>query len=194
MTLPAQKIVKATNDKPENSELDEEVAAALISIETSQSSDIKAAVRDIVISGSRRVETTKSDKVVVIFFPYRSWKTAKTIQGKLIRELEKKLKHKVILCANRTIMDKNFKRKGMNMKIRPRSRTLTSVHESILEDIVGPSEIVGKRTRITTDGSKLLKIFLDPKEKEQTEEKLEAFSAVYRQLTAKQATFLYPSL
>jgi len=189
--MSAQKIVKANDEKP--NKLDEEIATALVSIETSQSSDIKAAVRDIVISGSKEVETSKAEKVVVVFFPYRSWKTVKTVQGKLIRELEKKLKHKVILVANRTILDKNFKRKGLNLKIRPRSRTLTSVHDSILQDIVGPTEIVGKRTRIGQDGSKLIKVILDGKDKEQTEEKLDAFSSVYRQLTAKQAAFLYPS-
>jgi len=191
MTTPAQKIVKVNDEQP--NKLDEEIATALISIETSQSSDIKAQVRDIVISGSKEVDTSKAEKVVVVFFPYKSWKTVKQIQGKLIRELEKKLKHKVILVANRTILDKNFKRKGLNLKIRPRSRTLTSVHDAILQDIVGPTEIVGKRTRISQDGNKLIKIILDAKDKEQTEERLDAFSSVYRQLTAKQAAFFYPS-
>merc|ERR1712039_1170211 len=101
-------------------------------------------------------------------------------------------KKSVVFVANRTILDKNFRRKGL--KVRPRSRTLTAVHESILDDVVGPTEIVGKRTRIGVDGSKVLKVFLDPKDKdkENVEAKFSTFSAVYRKLTNKEATFAFP--
>merc|ERR1711971_969195 len=110
-------------------------------------------------SAAKLVEVKSVPKAVVVYFPFRVWKSVKKVHGRLIRELEKKFsKKQVVFVADRTILDKNFRRKGL--KVRPRSRTLTSVHESILEDVVGPTEIVGKRTRISVDGSKLLKVYL----------------------------------
>merc|ERR1712070_1343102 len=152
------------------------VAKALFDIEVSPSSEIKNDVRDIYICGVKEVEVKAGRTALVVQFPFRVWKHVRKIQGRLIRELEKKFsKRHVVFVANRTILDKNFRRKGL--AVRPRSRTLTAVHESILEDVVGPTEIVGKRTRIGLDGSKVMKVFLDSKDKdkENVEAKLNTF-------------------
>mmetsp|Transcript_87636 Transcript_87636/g.151804 ORF Transcript_87636/g.151804 Transcript_87636/m.151804 type:complete len:195 (+) Transcript_87636:65-649(+) len=192
MITTRKKIVKDKGVAP--TELEDEVARALLDIEVSPSSPIKADLHDIYISGAKELEVKQGRKAVIVYFPFRVWKSVGKIHGPLIRELEKKFggKRPVIFVANRTILDKNFRRKGL--QVRPRTRTLTSVHEAILEDVVAPTEIYGKRTRISVDGSKLLKVFLDPKDKDKdaVEQKLSTFSAVYKKLTNKEAVFQFP--
>lgn len=78
---------------------------------------------------------------------------------RLTRELEKKFSDKhVVFIAQRRTLAKPTRTSRVKQK-RPRSRTLTDVHDKILEDLVFPTEIVGKRTRVSVDGSKLLKVY-----------------------------------
>lgn len=122
--------------------------------------------------------------------PYRLLKSFHKIQQRLVRELEKKFSGKdVVVVANRRIMRPAT---GGASNQRPRSRTLMAVHEAILDDLVYPTEIVGKRIRYKTDGGKVLKVFLDPKDRNTTEYKLETFGGVYKKLTGKDVSFEFP--
>lgn len=58
------------------------------------------------------------------------------------------------------------------------SRTLTAVHDAILEDLVFPSEIVGKRIYKKLDSSLLIKVHLDKAQPNNMEPKVEILSGV----------------
>lgn len=63
------------------------------------------------------------------------------------------------------------------------SRTLTAVHDAILEDLVFPAEIVGKRIRVRLDGSRLMKVHLDKTQQTNIEHKVNTFiSCIYYSL------------
>ena len=98
----------------------------------------------------------------------------------------------VLLVAQRTILSSSASRSQKGAGPRPRSRTLTAVHEAILEDIVYPTEIVGKRIRHKVDGTKSLKVYLDPKDQAFVETKLDTFRNVYFALTNKEVAFEFP--
>ena len=75
---------------------------------------------------------------------------------------------------------------------RPRSRTMNSVHEAILADLVFPSEVVGKRTRVKLDGKRTIKVHLDKTQQTNVEHKTDAIGGVYKSLTGKDVTFEFP--
>lgn len=78
----------------------------------------------------------------------------------MTRELEKKFSDRhVVFIGQRRILPKPGRRSRQKQP-RPMTRTLTVVHEKILEDLVYPTEIVGKRTRVLTDGRKIIKVYV----------------------------------
>lgn len=168
------------------------VAQALADLEAS-GSEIKAELRELFISAAKEVECPGGKTAVVIFVPFRLLTKFHKIQTRLVRELEKKFSGKpVIIVAHRRILPREKKGGRLQKQKRPRSRTLTSVHEQILEDLVFPTEIVAKRIRYKTDGSRLLRVFLDPKDQQNAEYKTQTFQSVYKKLTGKDVVFEFP--
>lgn len=155
--------------------------------------ELKADLHDLVITSAKELEVDSGRKAIVIFVPYRQLKDYHKIQIRLVRELEKKFSGKhIVFVAQRTILAPSASRSKKHQGPRPRSRTLTAVQESILEDIVYPTEIVGKRIRHKIDGGKLLKVYLDPKDVKDVETKLDTFAKVYGSLTNKEVVFEFP--
>uniref|UniRef100_A0A2K5IH45 40S ribosomal protein S7 n=1 Tax=Colobus angolensis palliatus TaxID=336983 RepID=A0A2K5IH45_COLAP len=88
-------------------------------------------------------------------------------------DLKAQLRELNITAAKRRILPKpTRKSRTKNKQKRPRSRTLTAVHDAILEDLVFPSEIVGKRIRVKLDGSRLIKVHLDKAQQNNVEHKV----------------------
>jgi small subunit ribosomal protein S7e len=188
----AHKILRTAN-APSSSpdETETLVAQSLIDLENNVP-ELKAELRPLQISAAREVDVKGGKKAIVVFVPVPQVKAFRKIQQRLTRELEKKFTDRhVVFIAQRRMLRKPTRTSRVKQK-RPRSRTLTSVHEKILEDLVFPTEIVGKRTRVGVDGSKLLKVLLDSKDSTSLEYKLDSFSSVYRRLTGKDVVFEFP--
>lgn len=164
-------------------------AQALFDLEATNA-ELKADLRDLYIAGAKEIDVSASRKAILIQVPFRLLKPFHKVQQRLVRELEKKFSGRdVVIVGVRRILPPP--KKGRKMQ-RPRTRTLTAVHEAWLEDLVYPTEIVGKRMRYRLDGSRVLKVLLDPKDRNTTEYKTETFSGVYKKLTGQDVAFEFP--
>lgn len=99
-------------------------------------------------------------KAIVMFVPVPLLQTFHKIQVRVVRELEKKFSGKHVLVIGQRRILKKETRKTRVKQPRPRSRTLTAVHDAILDDLVYPVEITGKRIRVKLDTSKTLKAYV----------------------------------
>merc|ERR1712125_315469 len=130
---------------------------------------------------------------VVVVIPFRLLANFQKIQTRLVHELEKKFAKNVVIIAQRRILQKPGRNNRVSRQKRPHSRTLTAVHNAILDDVVFPAEITGKRLRYKLDGSKQLKVYLDKKDESIMVDKLDTFCAVYGKLTGKETVFTFDS-
>ncbi|EED95315.1 RS7, ribosomal protein 7 [Thalassiosira pseudonana CCMP1335] len=185
------KIKKAGGAEPDEFEIN--VANELAQLELS-SSELKASLRDLYITAAKEVDCGSGRKAIVIYVPYKQQKSYQKIQARLVRELEKKFSGRhVMIIAQRNILGKSYARSQKTKGLRPRSRTLTAVQDAVLEDIVYPTEITGKRTRCKVDGRRILKVYLDGRDQANVEGRTDTYAAVYGKLTNKQVSFHFSS-
>merc|ERR1712166_547491 len=151
-------------------------------------------LKNLHIVAAREVRVNNSTAAIVVFVPYRLRELFRKNQVRLVCELEKKFSGQhVVLVAQRKIQDKekHSNRKASKGQVRPRSRTLTAVHDAVMADVVYPANIGGKRTRYQMDGNKQIKVELE--NGYEVSEKLDTFAAVYAALTGKSASFTLPA-
>jgi small subunit ribosomal protein S7e len=190
MSDPSGKIHKKLS-KP--SEFEYHVAQTLGEIEAS-SGDLKGELKEIRITGASEFESKYRGAVrqaVIIFIHHKSQVALRKVHSRLQSELAKRFRRPVVLILQRTILPKYFKSKGQQK--RPYSRTLTQVHEAILEDLIFPTVILGRRIRIKTDGRRVFKVLLDPNARDDVQDRLDVISAVYSKLTNKEVVFEFPA-
>lgn len=188
----AKKVVK--KDGSALSELESRIGGELFALESSHSG-LKEALSKLHINAAKEIAIDGKRKAIVLFVPYTLLADFRKIHKSLVEELEKKLGDvHVLIVANRTMMSANtWSRSGKYSGVRPRSRSLKAVQEAILDDIAYPTEIVGKRTRVRADGSRLIKVHLNPKDSVTAETKIGTFAAVYKKLTNKDVAFEFPA-
>ena len=183
----SKKLMK--KDSEPASELELKIASELEALEKS-GGHFKADLKGLHFTKASAIELDGGRKVVVIFVPPPMLKDFRKCQQNLVNELEKKLTMNVLLVANRTMVPPGlWQRSKMLSGVRPRSRTLKNVQDNLLDDLLFPTEIAGKRTKVKTDGSRLLKVIVAKKDQDAIEGKTDGFRVVFKKLTNRDVTF-----
>merc|ERR1712065_33295 len=144
-------------------------------------------LREVQICAAKEVDVNSNKKAIIVFVPVPQLPLYHKMikERSLIEELEKKFGGKqIVIIAERRIIRKESRNRRQLKQKRPRSRTLTAVHEAILEDLVYPNEITGKRIRFRHDGSRLLKVHLHQDSKI-SQDRLDTYVKVYKTLAGK---------
>jgi len=173
--------------------LELKVARHIFDLQTNSETDLAKLLKELYIVGAKELDLGEK-RAIVVFIPYPKLKQFQLVHTNIVRELEQKFNGKdVVILAQRRILNKITKKNRTKRQKRPMNRTLTAVHNAILEDLVYPTQIVDKRIRVRVDGSRLYKVSLDPKKRDEVERKLDTISALYKRLCGKDVVFNFPS-
>jgi small subunit ribosomal protein S7e len=190
MFLPhLRKLRKAKRSNP--SPLENDVAKALYDLELHHKT-LRSHLPRFHVNTAKQVEgkiTTK--KAIVVFYPLRYLKLVRKIQTVLTAELEKRFSGQIVaLVAQRKVTRRPTGNIYALQQVQ-RSTTRTAVNESILEDLIYPADIVGRRWRFRVDGSKLMKVYLDSELRKRMDSRLPLIAAIYKKLTQRSVSFGY---
>ena len=138
-------------------------------------------VREFAIKREGKATT----RALLVYLPYPFHKNQSEAVMRLMQELTKKLNALVFMSAKRTMI---HNRSAYKQKI-PRSRTLTAVYESLLDDLIAPADILGKRRRYRLGGAVDWKIQLNEEVRGFLVQRLDAIQEIYLQITKRQLSF-----
>jgi small subunit ribosomal protein S7e len=155
-------------------------------------SNLKKDLEAIKIEGANEITIADKKRCYLVQVNEASIKNLHNVHGDVVKHLENHFNVPVMIVPFRKTINGNLYRKYIG-KATPRTKTLTAVYDNLLEDLLYPATIVGKRTRFQKGKNKLFKVFVDPIDKETVEYKTNAIATTYKALTNRELVIEFPT-
>lgn len=183
---------KTDNTKKTDSNKIKDSVAKIFNDFTESSAEHREDMKTIKIENVSEFKYEENKTFVLINVNESAIKSLQKVHVDLVKRLESTLGKPVIVIPSRKTVDGKKYRKFIGKKV-PRTKTLTYVRDNLLEDLVFPATIVGKRTRFPRGQKEQLKVFVDAVDKEVLASKTSAICVGYKSLTGHELSIVFPA-
>ena len=119
-------------------------------------------------------------------------KNLQKVHVELVKSLESTSGKPCLVIPSRKTVDGKKFRNFIGKKV-PRTKTLTYTRELLLEDLLFPATIVGKRTRYPRGQQKQLKVLIDSVDKDTISSKTTPICVAHKSLTGHELSLDFPA-
>ncbi len=183
---------KTDNTKKTDSNKVNDLVTKIFNDFTESSSEHRDNMKTIKIENVSEFKYEENKTFVLVTVNESSIKSLQKVHVDLVKRLESTLGKPVIVIPSRKTVDGKKYRKFIGKKV-PRTKTLSYVRENLLEDLLYPATIVGKRTRYPRGQQKQLKVLVDSVDREVVASKTSAICVGYKSLTGHELSIDFPS-
>jgi small subunit ribosomal protein S7e len=149
----------------------------------------KKTARPSMVSDVKEFQFSSSDKknvsALIVYLPYTFVQNNRGLVTKIVNEVQKRKNKHAFVVAKRTVINKKADFKQMI----PRNRTMTAVYDALLEDLIFPANIIGRRYRYRLNGTQLGKVYLSDEARPFLEDRVELIAQLYFSLTNRKIVF-----
>ena len=180
-----------TKSKTETTKVSD-VVAKIFNDFTEAVAEHRENMKNIKIENVSEINYEENKTFVLVNVNEASVKNLQAVHVDLVKRLESNLGKPVLVIPSRKTIDGKKYRKFIGKKV-PRTKTLTYVRENLLEDLLYPATVVGKRTRYPRGQSQQLKVLVDAVDREVLSSKTSAICVGYKTLTGHELSIDFPA-
>lgn len=154
--------------------------------------NLKKGLEHVKVENASEIQVDNNKRCYLVQVDEANIKNLQSVHSEVVKKLEDHFSTPVVIVPARKKINGKLYRKYIGKKV-PRHQTLSNVNDALLEDLLYPATIVGKRTRFPKGKNRVFKVFVDPLDRESIEYKTNAIVACYKGLTNRDLTIEFPA-